>query len=63
MLLRAFIRFVAEIEDSAMVAFIWSFSASRLKGLRLLDFLSLSFFFLSLEEDPKKDPEPDEERP
>lgn len=66
MLFSAFMRFVAAMDDSAIVAFIDSFSASRLNGRRRLPFLS--FFFrsrslslsLSLEEDPKNEPEDDE---
>lgn len=51
MLCSEFMRFVAAMDASAMAVFIESFSASRL-NLRCLDFfLSLSFFFLSFEEE------------
>lgn len=56
MLCKAFVRFVAAMDDSAIAAFMDSFSASSLNGF---DFLLLSFFFLSLEELEKNDPEPD----
>lgn len=60
-LFSAFIRFVAAMLDSAIVAFIDSFSASRLNGLRFLPFLSFFFRSLSLSlEDPKKEPEDDD---
>lgn len=60
MLCSAFNRFVEAMEDSAIAAFIESFSASRLKGLGFFLPLSLSFFFLSLElEKNEPEPEPD----
>ena len=58
MLWSVFSRLVVAMDDSAMVDFICSFSASRLNGL---DFFLLSFFFLSLDELPKNDPEPEVE--
>lgn len=49
-------RLVEVIDASAMTAFMFSFSASRSKGLRLPDlFLS---FFLSFEELKKEEPVP-----
>lgn len=50
-------RFVDVIEASAMTAFMLSFSASRLNGLRFEDPLFLSFF-LSLDELKNDDPVP-----
>lgn len=59
MLCNTFNKFVAAMEDSAIVTFMESFSASRLKGLDFFLLLSLSFFFLSLDELEKNEPEPD----
>ena len=62
MLCNALFRFVAAMEDSAIVTFIESFSASRLKGRCALFVLSFSFsFFLSLEEPKKEEPDLDED--
>jgi hypothetical protein len=55
MLCSAFIKFVAAMDDSAIVTFMVSFSASRLKGR---DFFLL--FFLSLDE-PKNEPDRDDD--
>jgi len=55
-LFNEFIKFVAAIDESAIVAFICSFSDSKLNILPRFLFLSLSFFFLSFE-DPKKEDE------
>jgi hypothetical protein len=52
-----FMRFVDVIEASAMTAFMFSFSASRLNGLRFAEPLLLSFF-LSFDEPKKDDPVP-----
>src|SRR3569833_2781448 len=50
MLCRAFNKSVVAMDASAIVTYICSFSASRLKGLDFRTFLSLSFcFFLSLD--------------
>lgn len=50
------------MEDSAIVTFIESFSASRLKGRCALFVLSFSLsFFLSLEEPKKEEPDLDED--
>lgn len=59
MLCKALERFVAAMDDWAIVSVIASFSASSLKGLDF--FLFLSFFFLSFVELEKKDPEPDDD--
>lgn len=52
-----FMRFVDVIEASAMTAFMFSFSASRLNGFRFEEPLLLSFF-LSFDELKNEDPVP-----
>lgn len=51
-------KLVAASEDSAMTDFICSFSASRLKGFRLLLALLLRFFLSELELPPNMEPLP-----